>query len=51
MCEVCGGAHKVKTEFAIIYDNHLHKPGLRTGWGFSALIETKDNLYAKFLDI
>jgi 7,8-dihydropterin-6-yl-methyl-4-(beta-D-ribofuranosyl)aminobenzene 5'-phosphate synthase len=26
----------------IVYDNCLSKPGLRTGWGFSCLIETGD---------
>ena len=26
----------------IVYDNCLHKQGLRTGWGFSAFIESQD---------
>jgi 7,8-dihydropterin-6-yl-methyl-4-(beta-D-ribofuranosyl)aminobenzene 5'-phosphate synthase len=30
----------VKTKIQIVYDNRLHKAGLKTGWGFSALIET-----------
>jgi 7,8-dihydropterin-6-yl-methyl-4-(beta-D-ribofuranosyl)aminobenzene 5'-phosphate synthase len=28
------------TKITIVYDNCLYKPGLKTGWGFSALIET-----------
>ena len=27
-------------KITIVYDNCLSKPGLRTGWGFSSLIET-----------
>jgi 7,8-dihydropterin-6-yl-methyl-4-(beta-D-ribofuranosyl)aminobenzene 5'-phosphate synthase len=27
------------TKITIVYDNCLYKPGLKTGWGFSALIE------------
>jgi len=30
----------VDTRITIIYDNDLNKQGLKTGWGFSALIET-----------
>ena len=30
------------TKITVIYDNHSSKPGLKTGWGFSALIETSD---------
>jgi 7,8-dihydropterin-6-yl-methyl-4-(beta-D-ribofuranosyl)aminobenzene 5'-phosphate synthase len=29
-------------KITIVYDNCLSKPGLRTGWGFSCLIETGD---------
>jgi 7,8-dihydropterin-6-yl-methyl-4-(beta-D-ribofuranosyl)aminobenzene 5'-phosphate synthase len=29
-------------KITIVYDNCLRKPGLRTGWGFSCLIETED---------
>ena len=29
-------------KITIVYDNCLGKVGLRTGWGFSALIETED---------
>jgi len=29
-------------KITIVYDNCLGKPGLRTGWGFSCLIETGD---------
>jgi 7,8-dihydropterin-6-yl-methyl-4-(beta-D-ribofuranosyl)aminobenzene 5'-phosphate synthase len=28
-------------KITIVYDNCQHKPGLKTGWGFSALIETE----------
>jgi 7,8-dihydropterin-6-yl-methyl-4-(beta-D-ribofuranosyl)aminobenzene 5'-phosphate synthase len=31
----------VRTKITILYDNCLYRPGLATGWGFSALIETK----------
>jgi len=30
------------TCITIVYDNCLNKPGLKTGWGFAALIETDD---------
>jgi len=30
----------VETKITIVYDNCLNKRGLKTGWGFSALIET-----------
>jgi 7,8-dihydropterin-6-yl-methyl-4-(beta-D-ribofuranosyl)aminobenzene 5'-phosphate synthase len=30
----------VETKITIVYDNCLSKQGLKTGWGFSALIET-----------
>lgn len=33
----------MKTKFTIIYDNDRHKRGLKTGWGFSALIEAGNN--------
>ena len=29
-------------KITIVYDNCLSKPGLRTGWGFSSLIEVED---------
>jgi 7,8-dihydropterin-6-yl-methyl-4-(beta-D-ribofuranosyl)aminobenzene 5'-phosphate synthase len=31
-------------KITIVYDNCLTKPGLKTGWGFSCLIETGDPL-------
>jgi 7,8-dihydropterin-6-yl-methyl-4-(beta-D-ribofuranosyl)aminobenzene 5'-phosphate synthase len=32
----------VETKITIIYDNCLYERGLKTGWGFSALIETNN---------
>ncbi len=31
----------MEMKITIVYDNCLNKPGLKTGWGFSALIETE----------
>jgi 7,8-dihydropterin-6-yl-methyl-4-(beta-D-ribofuranosyl)aminobenzene 5'-phosphate synthase len=36
-CEAKGGETKVK--ITIIYDNYEHAKGLRTGWGFSCMVE------------
>lgn len=31
-----------KLSLVTVYDNYEHKSGLRTGWGFSCLVKTKD---------
>lgn len=31
----------METKITIVYDNCLNKKGLKTGWGFSALVETE----------
>ena len=41
-----GGGTKVETEsmrISVVYNNVPHTPGLKTGWGFAAVIETPDH--------